>query len=154
MRHTWEALGLLAVVLICSQAAGAGQVAGTSCADCDAPQLIRQLGLREAPEPVRDRDGWVRPRRVLVRGGPEMIEWMRPAAPGVELVAAPDLATALREVPTAEAVLGFCSADVLEAGTRLQWVQLWSAGAEYCVRIPALAERNILLTNAQRVASP
>ncbi len=51
-------------------------------------------------------------------------------------------------------MLGFCTPEVLAAGTKIRWIQVYWAGVERCVAIPALAERNILLTNMQRVAAP
>jgi phosphoglycerate dehydrogenase-like enzyme len=51
-------------------------------------------------------------------------------------------------------VLGFCSADVLAAGPGIRWIQSYSAGVERCVAIPALRERDVLLTNMQRIAGP
>jgi phosphoglycerate dehydrogenase-like enzyme len=61
---------------------------------------------------------------------------------------------AVAMVRDADAVLGFCTADVLAAGTAIRWVQAYSAGVERCVAIPAVRERAILLTNMQRVAGP
>ena len=52
----------------------------------------------------------------------------------------------------ADAVLGFCSPELLAAGPRIRWIQAYSAGVERCVAIPALRERGVLLTNMQRVA--
>jgi phosphoglycerate dehydrogenase-like enzyme len=54
----------------------------------------------------------------------------------------------------ADAVLGFCSPEVLAAGPNIRWIQSYSAGVERCVAIPAVRERDILLTNMQRVAGP
>ncbi len=122
--------------------------------DPEAAALIERLDLREAPEPVSERPGWTLPKRIVVRGGESTIEMLQPVAPGVELVAASSNADAVRLVPGADAVIGFCSAQVVEAGTELQWIQLSSAGAERCVSVPGVAERNLLLTNAQRIYGP
>jgi len=51
-------------------------------------------------------------------------------------------------------VLGLCSPELLAAGPNIRWIQSYSAGVERCVAIPAVRERNILLTNMQRVAGP
>ena len=80
------------------------------------------------------------------------VAWMQPAAPGVTLVAAPDRAAAVREAADADALIGECVAEVIEAGTRIRWVQRMYAGVERCVAIPAFAERGIVLTNMQKVA--
>ena len=85
---------------------------------------------------------------------PERLAWMQPAAPGVTLVGAADRAEAVRAVADADAVIGECFADVIEAGPRLRWVQRMYAGVERCVTIPAFTERGIVLTNMQKIAGP
>lgn len=125
-----------------------------SCEECDAAELISRLGLREAPSPVRERPGWSPPRRIVVFGGEAEVEWLRAAAPGVELIAAADVGTAVRSVPDADALIGSCSPQIVEAGQQLKWIQLPYAGAERCVTIPAIRERDILITNAQRLYGP
>lgn len=124
-----------------------------ACADCDAEELIERLMLREAPTPVRERPGWSPPRLIVVFGDEEQVERLRQIVPDVKLVAAdePEAAGALRD---ADAVLGNCSPEVIAAGTNLKWIQLPSAGAERCVGVPGLRERDILVTNAQRLYGP
>ena len=77
---------------------------------------------------------------------------MQAAAPGVTLVARADRAAAAREAPDADALIGECVAEVIQAGPRIRWVQRMYAGVERCVAIPAFAERGIVLTNMQKVA--
>ncbi len=117
-------------------------------------QLIDRLGLRSANEPVSERAGWSKPERVIVRGDAERIAALAPFAPGVELVPAPTLEAALEAAAGADGVIGFCDEDLLAAGTDIRWLQLPYAGAERCVAIPAIAERDILVTNAQRIYGP
>ena len=125
------------------------------CPGCDADELIDRLRLEEAPTPVRERPGWSPPRRVVVTLGNEAgVEWLRSAVPDVEVIAAPDMETALRSVRGADALIGSCSPRLVEAGTNLKWIQLPYAGAEDCVAVPAISERDILLTNAQRLYGP
>jgi len=153
-------VGVVAVTAVLSQFA-AGQVSPSvcadcdaSCADCDAAELIQRLGLREAFEPVRDRPGWSPPKRVLVRGGQSLIEWLQPAAPGVELVSVTTRQAAVEQASTADAVIAICSDALVKAGSRVKWFQLPSAGVEYCVNAPGVKERKILVTNAQRLYGP
>ncbi len=148
MSH-WRAL--FAVV---STAVALPAAATAAVQDPDAARLIRQLQLREAPAPVRDRPGWAPPQRIVVRADEARVAWLRTAAPGVQLIAAPSTASALESVSDADAIIGFCSPELLRAGPRLRWIQLPSAGAEHCVRIPAVKERNMLITNAQRIYGP
>jgi phosphoglycerate dehydrogenase-like enzyme len=117
--------------------------------------LIKRLGLVEATAPVRERAGWSKPKVVLVRTfSPQLIAALEQAAPGVTLLQANDDKEAARLVKKADAVIGFCSADVIQAGKHVRWVQTLSAGVEACVGTRGLRERNILLTNMQRVAGP
>ncbi len=71
----------------------------------------------------------------------------------VELIGAITAADALAAVGRATALMGFCSAELLDAGPKLRWVQLYSAGAERCLPLPRIAGGEILLTNMQRVSS-
>jgi phosphoglycerate dehydrogenase-like enzyme len=121
----------------------------------EAARLIAELGLIESPIALRDQEGWKPPGVVLVRDpAPRDIGWLRAAAPGVEVIAARDDAAAIAAAPRADAVIGFCSAELLAKGTRIRWIQVLSAGVERCVSNPGFADRGILLTNMQRVAGP
>jgi phosphoglycerate dehydrogenase-like enzyme len=121
----------------------------------DTAKLISELGLQEAPTAVRDRVGWSKPQVIIVRDpAPHDIEWLREVAPGVELIIADDFPAAIAAAPRAEALIGFCTADILAKGPKIRWIQLMSAGAERCVSIPAVPERDILVTNMQRVGGP
>jgi phosphoglycerate dehydrogenase-like enzyme len=121
----------------------------------DVAMLVQRLGLEESPAPVRERPGWRKPRKIIVWNvAPAAGPALQAAAPGVELLLAKDAAEAVALASDADAVLGFCSAEVLAAGPNIEWVQSFSAGVERCVAIPAMRERGILLTNMQRVAGP
>jgi phosphoglycerate dehydrogenase-like enzyme len=121
--------------------------------DAEVSRLVAELGLRESAVALRDRPGWAPPRKVVLMGADaERVAWMREAAPGVEVVGAPDRAAAAREAADADALIGECVPEVIAAGKRLRWVQRMFAGVERCVTIPAFAERGIVLTNMQKVA--
>ncbi len=119
-----------------------------------ARSVVDRLGLAESPDRLSDTQAWQVPTRIVVRADADRIAWLQAAAPGVELVPAPDAETAAAAVAGAQAVVGFCSAEILEAGSELRWIQLPFAGAERCLEIPAVRERDILVTNAQRVYGP
>jgi phosphoglycerate dehydrogenase-like enzyme len=121
----------------------------------DVAALIARLGLIESATPVRDRPGWTKPRAVVVLAlQPAMLESLRAVAPGVSLVAADTPEQAAKLAQDADAVIGFCTPEVLAAGVRVRWIQAYTAGVERCVAIPAVIERKVLLTNMQRVAGP
>ncbi len=126
-----------------------------SSAQAEGDRLKTELGLQEAPTALRDQPGWAKPRVILVsQPAGHDIQWLRAAAPGVELIVARDTAAALAAASRADAAIGFCSPDLLERGTKIRWLQVMSAGVEHCVDIPAIAQRDILVTNMQRVAGP
>jgi len=134
---------------------GVGRADGAAQAPPDAAMLVQRLGLEESPAPVRERAGWRKPKKVIVWNvAPQAAPVLQAAAPGVELLLASTMAEAVQLAKDADAVLGFCSAEVLAAGPDIRWVQSFSAGVERCVTVPALRERGILLTNMQRVAGP
>ncbi len=119
------------------------------------PRMITELGLREAPEPVRASPGWRPPRRVLVRGlTPALGAWLQAVAPGVELVGADSVSEAQGAAADVDVSLGFCEESVLASGARIRWVQTLNAGVERCLTSPVIAQRGILLTNMQRIAGP
>ena len=128
-------------------------------ADAPAPPsteaLIEHLGLVEAPAPVRERAGWAPPRVILVNPLlPGLAEQLQAAVPNARIVAAATPAEAAKAAKEADVSLGWCTPEVLAAGRKLRWVQSYSAGVERCVTIPQFRERDILLTNMQRVAAP
>jgi phosphoglycerate dehydrogenase-like enzyme len=157
MKHVFRGLvGLIAVSVAIGASAGAAHADAASATDPAAvAKMVAQLGLVESPTPVRDRPGWKAPRKVLVWAvEPELMPLLQSAAPGVELLAAKDAAEAAKLAAGADAAIGFCTPEILAAGTGIRWIQSYSAGVERCVAVPAVRERDILLTNMQRVAAP
>jgi len=145
---------LLAVsVLFATSAAADAQL--SAAAVVPVQSLIEQLGLVEAAAPVRERAGWAPPRRILINPlEPSLLAAMQEAAPGVKFLAATTPAEAAALAGDADAALGWCTPEVVAAGKHLRWIQSYSAGVERCVAIPAVRDRDILLTNMQRVAGP
>lgn len=142
---------LALLLLLC-----AGHVAPAAAQDETATaRLIAELGLRESATAVSERPGWIPPRRVVIPSADAgRLAWMQQAAPGVTLLPAKDRAEAAVLAADADAVIGFCTPEVIAAGVRLRWIQVFSAGVERCVGIPGLAQRGIALTNMQKIAGP
>jgi phosphoglycerate dehydrogenase-like enzyme len=132
-----------------------GPQAGAQAADAETARLIADLGLKESATALADRPGWQAPLNIVVIGADaKRLAWMQPAAPGVKLIGASDRTEAVRKVADADAVIGVCSADIVNAGPRIRWIQHFSAGVERCLAIPGFASRGIVLTNMQKVAGP
>lgn len=140
---------VLALVVLASTA-----VARAQPADDRAAALVASLGLREDETPVRDREGWVKPSRILVLEAPaERLAWLQEVAPGVELVGVASSAEAVAAASQVDAVIGSCNAE-LARPDRVRWVQTYNAGVERCLVAPVFERRGLLLTNMQRVAGP
>ena len=121
----------------------------------DAPAgVIEHYGLEQAEKPVSERPGWHKPKRILVGSFiPGVAEALQAAAPGAEVVVA-NPADIAKQAAGADVVIGFCTPEVLAAGKSIRWIQLVTAGVENCVSIPAVRERDILVTNMQRIGGP
>ncbi|MCH8235033.1 MAG: D-2-hydroxyacid dehydrogenase [Chloroflexi bacterium] len=114
--------------------------------------FIARLGLREGASPTANSPGWVRPTKVIVADlWPGRTAELARVAPDVTLIVAKDLEEALAEVHDADAVLGWLTPEILMNGDRLRWVQLPAAGVERYLAILEIANRDIVLTNAQRI---
>jgi phosphoglycerate dehydrogenase-like enzyme len=140
---------------------GAGSITAQGAAPCDrlceaAAALVERFELRAAPSPVRERDGWQPPQKIVVADVP-LAEYLRGIAPGVEIVGVAGLrnyAGMAAVVEGADVLVGLCTPEIVARGTSLKWVQLLNAGADSCATIPAVAERGILVTNLQRIQGP
>src|SRR5256885_3181610 len=142
-------LGLCAV-LAPARALGAAE---PSVQGASAARLIEKLGLRVAPQPVRERPGWRPPRIVLVDEQlHELLPALQQEAPRAKLIEVS--AATPREIAAADATIGVCSAQVLAQAKQLQWIQWPAAGVERCVQQPLMRERHLLLTNLQRTMGP
>jgi len=120
-----------------------------------AAELIASLGLRESETASRDLPNWRKPDKIVVlTDSQQRIDWLAEIAPGVELVAAANSTSILREIADAQVFVGFCLLPAIQAGSELTWVQAMSAGVGRCTADNTLRERGVLLTNAQRLYGP
>ena len=127
---------------------------GSVRADESANDLIANLGLVESDRPVRERDNWRKPKRILImRLSPRHLALLQQQIPDVELIMVRSTKEAMKNIATADALVGTCSTDLLEAGSELRWIHVVSAGVEHCDFASEIRERNILVTNMQRVTS-
>lgn len=123
-------------------------------AENSAASVIEHYGLQQGETPVKERKGWRKPKRILVGGfAAQLGSQLQSVAPDVEFIVA-GTPEAKAKLASIDAVIGICSPDVLSAGKSIQWVQLVSAGVENCVSVPAIKERDILVTNMQRISGP
>jgi len=74
-------------------------------------------------------------------------------APEIEFIPVKTAEEAAKASEDADAVLGFCTTDIVKAGKNLRWIQVGYAGVEKII-VPELVESKITLTNAQRLHGP
>lgn len=126
--------------------------------------LIAELGLEEAPTPVRERQEWRVPRKIVVLAPGGMLSGeqqnaLGSAAAQSELVIVKDVASAAAAATDADVLVGLtgspgiCEPEIIEKAGQLRWILSLSAGVERCVAIPAVRERNLLITNMRGVES-
>jgi phosphoglycerate dehydrogenase-like enzyme len=143
MKANWVPVALSVVLWAAGAQAAEGQAG-----------VIEHYGLEQAATPVSERPGWRKPKRILVGSFiPGVAEALQSAAPGVEVVVA-NPADIAKQAAGADVVIGFCTPDVVAAGKSIRWIQLVTAGVENCVAIPGVRERDILVTNMQRIGGP
>lgn len=119
-----------------------------------AGDIVSELGLRSADEPVRQMENWSPVGPIVVRvDSPERLAWLQESAGDALLIGVYDEAEALVAMPQATALLGYCSRELIAAAPYLHWIQVFTAGAERCVEPLADTNRDLLLTNMQRVTS-
>jgi phosphoglycerate dehydrogenase-like enzyme len=145
MISTYEAVTIAVTAFVTAGVAQAGISAG---------ELIEEAGLREGPVASKDFPGWQEPRKIVVRLPPESVAQLQSEFPALQFIVVASAAEAEREVRDADALVGFCSADVVAGASRLVWVQIFSAGAERCVGVGGIADGSIMLTNMQKMSSP
>jgi phosphoglycerate dehydrogenase-like enzyme/glyoxylase-like metal-dependent hydrolase (beta-lactamase superfamily II) len=116
--------------------------------------LSEDFGVYEGPSPTKDTPGWTKPRRIVVPNlMPARLAELKRVAPDIEFLPVKTAADAAKAVEDADAVLGFCTADIVKAGKKLRWIQVGSAGVEKDLS-PELVGSNIVLTNTQRIYGP
>jgi phosphoglycerate dehydrogenase-like enzyme/glyoxylase-like metal-dependent hydrolase (beta-lactamase superfamily II) len=112
------------------------------------------FGIYEGPSPTKDTPGWTPPRRIVVPNlMPARLAELKRIAPEIEFVPVKTAEDAAREAANADAVLGFCTAEIARAGTNLRWIQVGHAGVEKDLS-PELIKSRIVLTNTQRLYGP
>lgn len=133
--------------------AGALLVLGAGSAG--AREIVTELDLRSADQAVRDTEGWGPKGPIVIRvDSPERLTWLQQVAGDTTLIGVGNEAQALKAMPRATALIGWCSRSLIETASSLHWIQLFSAGVESCIEQMSGTNRELLLTNMQRATSP
>jgi phosphoglycerate dehydrogenase-like enzyme len=116
--------------------------------------LVEDFGVYEGPSPTKDTPGWTKPRRIVIPNlMPARLAELKRVAPEVEFIPVKDADEATKVVEEADAVIGFCTPEIVKAGKSLRWIQVGHAGVDKELS-PELVGSKVVLTNAQRVSGP
>jgi len=129
-------------------------VAGLSRAEISIDQLVEQSRMTEGDIAVRDLPRW--------RGAHEILVWdigldlseLVESAPGVEFIVVESAADAMQYAGDVDAMIGFCSPELIAAAKKLVWVQIYWAGAERCLSVNDVADGTVMMSNMQKMSSP
>jgi phosphoglycerate dehydrogenase-like enzyme len=78
---------------------------------------------------------------------------LKRVAPEVEFIPTRDEEEAAKAIGDADAVIGFCTPDIIKAGKNLRWIHASIAGVDKLLS-PELIGSKVVLTNTQRIHGP
>jgi len=138
-----------------------GVSAQAASVDEETTALIHELGLKESAQPVRTESYWQKPRRIVMvmdkrvkKSKPDAVAWLKAVAGGAEFVVVDSREAAVQQLAGADVLLGYCTHEVLKRGEGLRYILNYSAGVDKCVTSPLAGERQLLVTNMQRIYGP
>ena len=91
--------------------------ASVAWADIAIESLVEETGVEEGPKPVREMRGWEAPDKILLPQslGPELMASLQQEFPSVQFVGYASPAEAVDDVEGVDAIIGTCSAELLDA---------------------------------------
>ena len=128
--------------------------AGAVRAEVSIEQLLAEAQLAEGPVAARELKGWRTPKKIVVRDMLGLAERLQAEYPETQIIGVDTSAGAAAEAAGADAIVGFCSDDIVAAADDLVWIQIFSAGSERCLAVDKVGNGDILLTNMQKMSSP
>ena len=142
-----------------------GLVVGTTSVavepDAATVKLIKDLGLKQSEQPVRQEPFWQKPRRIVVllderrkQSRPDAVSWLKEVAGDAELVVASSRQAMVDMLEGADVLLGMCTDASLKAGKNLRYILNYTAGVDRCTSSPLALQRNLLVTNMKRIYGP
>ena len=116
--------------------------------------LAEEFGLYEGTSSTKKDAGWTAPKRIVVPVlMPARLLELKRVAPEVAFVPVSSTEEAAKEAASADAVVGFCSADIVKANPKLRWIQIGHAGIEKEL-VPDVVRSSAVVTNTSRVYGP
>jgi phosphoglycerate dehydrogenase-like enzyme len=117
-------------------------------------KLVEQTGIEPGAVAARDLPGWREPKKIVIRDIGGNAAEFEELVPDAEFVFVRSEREAQEHAADADVIIGYCSSRLVAAAPEVAWIQILSAGAERCVNADRVSNGEILLTNAQKMASP
>ncbi len=116
--------------------------------------LVEDFGIYEGPSPTKKDPGWAPPNKIVVPALMKArLRELKTIAPNVFFIPVKTAGEAAKEAIGADAVVGYCTSDIVKANSKLRWIQIGHAGVEKDL-VPELVNSNIAVTNLQRLHGP
>jgi phosphoglycerate dehydrogenase-like enzyme len=128
-------------------------VTGQAAEPMTVDEFIDATGVRESGRPVRERRGWQPAPTIVVRGASWLTGGLAEDFPDARVIVVDSTDEALPHAAEADALIGFCDDSLVEAASRLVWVQVYWAGVEGCLANERISRGAVLLTNMQKMSS-
>jgi phosphoglycerate dehydrogenase-like enzyme len=117
--------------------------------------IMKELRVEEDSTPVRQRKNWRAPKKIVVLGNADPFQGV---IPGAQIIAVPNGAAARTVAQDADVLVGFnttgiCDREMLDGAKQLRWILSLNAGVEFCMAVPSVRERDLLVTNMRGVES-
>jgi len=128
--------------------------AAAAVAQSDIAELIEQTGVKAGDVALRDMPGWREPKKIVMPAGRLTRQEVQSLLPGIEVVFYRSSSDAIANARGADAIIGSCYRDIIDAAEDAIWVQVFSAGVDRCVGADRIANGSVVLTNMQKMSSP
>jgi phosphoglycerate dehydrogenase-like enzyme len=128
--------------------------ANGSRAEISIDKLVEQSRLAEGDVAVSEMPRWNGASKILVWDIGMDLSDLYNSAPDVEFIVAESAADAMQHASAVDAIIGFCSPELIAAAKKLVWVQIYWAGAERCLTVDAVADGTVVMSNMQKMSSP
>jgi phosphoglycerate dehydrogenase-like enzyme/glyoxylase-like metal-dependent hydrolase (beta-lactamase superfamily II) len=116
--------------------------------------LVEDFGIYEGPSPTKKDKNWAAPKKIVVPAlMPARLRELKTIAPDVFFIPVKTADEAAKEAAGADAVIGFCTSDIVKANPKLRWVQIGHAGVEKDL-VPEIVKSDITMTNLARLHGP
>jgi phosphoglycerate dehydrogenase-like enzyme len=125
----------------------------------DVEALLRELNLKETPQPVREMPFWKKPGRIyMVPTGETDEEDAEQLAEAQRIVGDVEIVPVDYPIPDeviadAEVLLARCTPRIIREAKNLRWLQDSRHGVDSCM-VPEIHDKPFILTNAQHTSGP